>query len=119
MLVPRTRTYMLRRTAGMVVITSSSPLRRVQDAGTSRAKTRVVSRTNLDAHERGSGIVDFDSNTGFVITDPGTGRSTGHVGVPEDVYFGTSYYWVQLDLVRSSTSCNPDAVGAYLVPVIP
>jgi hypothetical protein len=64
-------------------------------------------RTNLDAHERGRDIVDFDSNTGFVITEPETGRSTGHVHVPEAVNFGTSYYWVQLELVRSSTFCNP------------
>src|SRR5262245_30816110 len=87
--------------------------------GTACAVRASLLRTNLDAHERGSDIVDFDSNTGFVVTEPETGRSTGHVGIPEAVYFGTSYYWVQLDLVRSSTSCNPVAVGAYLVPTIP
>jgi hypothetical protein len=87
--------------------------------GTACSVRAALLRTNLDAHERGSDIVDFDSNTGFVITEPETGRSTGHVNVPESVYFGSSYYWVQLDLVRSSTSCNVVAVGAYLVPFIP
>ena len=75
-------------------------------------------RSNLDAHEGGRDIVDFDSNTGFVITEPGTGRSTGHVGVPETMYDGAGYYWVQLELVRSSTSCNPLAVGVQLVPTV-
>lgn len=87
--------------------------------GAACAMRASLLRTNLDAHERGSDIVDFDSNTGLVFTEPETGRSTGHVDVPEDVYFGTSYYWVQLDLVRSSTSCNVVAVGAYLVQFIP
>jgi hypothetical protein len=87
--------------------------------GTACSMRAALLRTNLDAHERGSDIVDFDSNTGFVITEPETGRSTGHVTVPEAVNFGASYYWVQLELVRSSTSCNVVAVGAYLVPFIP
>lgn len=88
-------------------------------AGTACAVKASLLRTNLDAQERGNDIVGFDSNTGFVITEPGTGRSTGHVGVPEAVNFLASYYWVQLELVRSSTSCNPVAVGVHLVPVIP
>jgi hypothetical protein len=86
--------------------------------GTACGVRASLLRTNLDAHQRGSDIVDFDSNTGSVITEPETGRSTGHVQVPEAVNFGTSYYWVQLDLVRSSTSCNSVAVGAYLVPIL-
>ena len=75
-------------------------------------------RSNLDAHERGLDIVDFDSNRDTVHTEPETGRSTGHVFVPEDVDFRTSYYWVQLELVRSSTACNPVAVGVQLVSFI-
>ena len=75
-------------------------------------------RSNLDARERGSNIVEFNSTTGTVDTEPGTGRSVGFVTVPEAVDFGTSYYWVQLELVRSSTSCNPLGVGVYLVRLI-
>jgi hypothetical protein len=86
--------------------------------GTACSVRASLLRTNLNAEERGRDIVGFDSNTGSVVTEPGTGRSTGHVVVPEDVNFGTSYYWVQLELVRNSTSCNPVAVGAYLVPLI-
>jgi hypothetical protein len=86
--------------------------------GTGCAVRASLLRTNLDHLERGSDIVAFDSNTGTVVTEPGTGRSTGHVLIPETVNFGTSYYWVQLDLVRSSTACNVVAVGAYLVPFI-
>jgi hypothetical protein len=86
--------------------------------GSACAVRASLLRTNLNAEERGRDIVGFDSNTGSVVTEPGTGRSTGHVRVPEDVNFGTSYYWVQLELVRNSTSCIPVAVGAYLVPFI-
>ena len=75
-------------------------------------------RTHLAAQERGLDIVNFDSNRDFVDTEPGTGRSTGGVAVPEGLSFGTSYYWVQLELVRSSTSCNPVAVGVHLTPII-
>ena len=75
-------------------------------------------RSHLGALERGLDIVNFDSNSGFVVTEPGTGRSTGSVSVPESVDFGTSYYWIQLELVRSSTGCNPVAVGLHLTPII-
>jgi hypothetical protein len=75
-------------------------------------------RSNLAAQERGLDIVSFDSNTGFVDTEPGTGRSTGSVAVPEPVDFGTSYYWIQLELVRGSTACNPVAVGVHVTPII-
>ena len=75
-------------------------------------------RTHLGAQERGLDIVSFDSNSDFVATEPGTGRSTGSVRVPEAVDFGTSYYWIQLELVRSSTGCNPVAVGVHLTPII-
>ena len=74
-------------------------------------------RTHLAALERGLDIVSFDSNRDFVDTEPGTGRSTGGVAVPEGLSFGTSYYWVQLELVRSSTACNPVAVGVHLTPI--
>jgi hypothetical protein len=86
--------------------------------GTTCGVQAALLRSNLDAHEGGRDIVDFDSNTGTVFTEPGTGRSTGHVGVPETLYDGGGYYWVQLELVRSSTSCNPLAVGVHLVPFI-
>jgi hypothetical protein len=86
--------------------------------GTACGVRAALLRSNLDAHEGGRDIVDFDSNTGFVVTEPGTGRSTGHVGVPETLQYGAGYYWVQLDLVRSSTSCNPLAVGVHLVPFL-
>ena len=72
-------------------------------------------RSNLDAHEGGRDIVDFDSNVDFAIREEGTGRITGHVDVPETLRDGGGYYWVQLELVRSSTSCNPLAVGVHLV----
>ena len=62
--------------------------------------------------------MNFYSNSGFVVTEPGTGRSTGSVSVPESVDFGTSYYWIQLELVRSTTACNPVAVGVHLTPII-
>jgi hypothetical protein len=86
--------------------------------GTACEVRATLLRSNLDAHEGGSNIVDFDSSTGSFSTEPGTGRSVGGVFVPEAVDFSTSYYWVQLELVRSSTSCNPLAVGVYLVPFI-
>ena len=75
-------------------------------------------RTHLGALERGLDIVTFDSNSSFVATEPGTGRSTGSVSVPEAVDFGTSYYWIELELVRSTTACNPVAVGVHLTPII-
>ena len=75
-------------------------------------------RSHLGAQERGLDIVNFDSNSGFVVTEPGTGRSTGSVSVPEALDFGISYYWIELELVRSSTSCNPVAVGVHLTPII-
>jgi hypothetical protein len=37
-------------------------------------------RTHLGAQERGLDIVSFDSNSDFVATEPGTGRSTGSEG---------------------------------------
>jgi hypothetical protein len=75
-------------------------------------------RSNLDARERGSNIVEFNSTTGASATEPGTGRTLGSVTVPEAIDFSTSYYWVQLELVRSSTACIPLAVGVYLAPLI-
>jgi hypothetical protein len=75
-------------------------------------------RANLDERERGNTVAGFDSNTDFSVTEPGTGRSRGSVFIPEEIEFHTSYYWVDLELVRSSTTCNPRAVGVHIVPVI-
>ena len=83
--------------------------------GTACGVRAALLRSNLDAHEGGRDIVDFDSNVDFAIREDSTGRITGHVTVPETLYDGAGYYWVQLELVRSSTSCNPVAVGAHLV----
>jgi hypothetical protein len=82
--------------------------------GTACAIRAALLRSDLGAHERGRDIVDFDSNTDAVDTEPGTGRSAGFVSVPETLADGGGYYWVQLELVRSSTSCNPLAVGVHL-----
>jgi hypothetical protein len=86
--------------------------------GTACEVRATLLRSDLAAHEGGSNIVEFDSTTGSSTTEPGTGRTVGSVVVPETVDFSTSYYWVQLELVRSSTSCNPLAVGVYLTPFI-
>jgi hypothetical protein len=85
--------------------------------GTACAVRASLLRTHLAAAERGLDIVTFDSNSSFVDTEPGTGRSTGSVRVPEAIDFGISYYWIQLELVRSSTGCNPVAVGLHLTPI--
>lgn len=86
--------------------------------GTACAVRFHLLRSQLEALERGRDIVEFDSNTGTVSTEPGTGRSTGHAAVPEAIDFRTSYYWVQVELVRNSTACNPVAVGVHLVHFI-
>jgi hypothetical protein len=86
--------------------------------GTSCAVRASLLRSHLAATERGLDIVNFDSNRDFVNTEPSTGRSTGGVVVPEGLSFGTSYYWIQLELVRSSASCNPVAVGVHMTPII-
>lgn len=83
--------------------------------GTACGVRAALLRSNLDAHEGGRDIVDFDSNIDFAIREDATGRITGHVSVPETLQDGGGYYWVQLELVRSSTSCNPLAVGVHLV----
>jgi len=83
--------------------------------GTTCGVRAALLRSNLDAHEGGRDIVDFDSNTDFAIIEESTGRITGHVSVPETLQDGGGYYWVQLELVRSATSCNPVAVGTHLV----
>ena len=82
--------------------------------GTACAIRAALLRSDLGAHEGGRDIVDFDSNTDPVDTEPGTGRSAGFVRAPEMLFDGAGYYWVQLELVRSSTSCNPLAVGVHL-----
>ena len=86
--------------------------------GTACSVRASLLRSDLGAHEGGLDIVGFDSNTGSVVTEPGTGRSIGSVFIPEAINFGASYYWVQLELVRNSTSCNPLAVGVYVVSFI-
>jgi hypothetical protein len=87
--------------------------------GTACAVRAALLRSNLDAHEGGRDIADFDSNTSPIDTEPGTGRSTGGVSIPETLAYGAGYYWIQLELVRSSTSCNPLAVGVFIEPIIP
>jgi hypothetical protein len=79
-------------------------------------------RTNTNELERGWTIAGFDSNTSTTtVTEPATGRSVGYVGIPESINFRANYYWVDLELLRSATTCNPIAVGVYLqnVTIIP
>jgi hypothetical protein len=83
-------------------------------AGTTCQVRAFLLRTNLNELERGNTIVEFDSNTGFSITEAATGRSVGIVTIPERLNSSASYYWVDLELFRSDTSCNPRAVGAYI-----
>lgn len=83
-------------------------------AGTRCQVKAFLLRANLDQLERGNTIVGFDSNRGSSITEPGTGRSKGFVTIPERLNSNTNYYWVDLELFRSDTSCNPTAVGVYI-----
>jgi hypothetical protein len=83
-------------------------------AGTRCQVKAFLLRANLDQRERGTTIVGFDSNRGSSITEPGTGRSKGFVAIPERLNSNTNYYWVDLELFRSDTSCNPTAVGVYI-----
>ncbi|CAA9893020.1 hypothetical protein METHB2_930004 [Candidatus Methylobacter favarea] len=76
-------------------------------------------RTNLNELERGNTIVGFDSNTGFSVRELETGRSLGNVSIPEILNSSANYYWVDLELSRSGTSCNPTAVGTYINFPIP
>jgi len=83
--------------------------------GTKCQVKAILLRTNLNELERGNTIVQIDSNTDTLATEPGTGRSLAYAQIPENIDSTTSYYWVELDLFRSSTSCNPTSVGAYLL----
>jgi hypothetical protein len=71
-------------------------------------------RGNLNQLERGWTITGFDSNTGYSWTEIGTGKTWGVAYIPEVLDFNTSYYFVDLELYRSDTSCNPTAVGVHL-----
>lgn len=82
--------------------------------GTTCQVRAFLLRTNLNELERGNTIVGFDSNTGTSITEPATRRSLGFVTIPERLDSSASYYWVDLELFRSNTSCNPTAVGVYI-----
>lgn len=84
-------------------------------AGTACSVKAFLLRTNLDELERGNTIVGFDSNTGASITEPGTGRSRGFVFIPEALNSSAHYYWVDLELSRSATTCNPTAVGTHII----
>jgi hypothetical protein len=83
-------------------------------AGTTCQVKAFLLRTNTDALERGWTITGFDSNTGASTTEAATGRSVGTAGVPESPDVNANYYWVDLELFRSATTCNPIAVGVYL-----
>jgi hypothetical protein len=71
-------------------------------------------RANTDELERGNTIVEFDSNTGLSRTEATTGRSVGFVTIPERLDSNANYYWVDLELSRADTSCNPRTVGTYI-----
>ena len=84
------------------------------DAGTTCHVRAFLLRSNLNHLERGNTIVGFDSNTGYSRTEPSTGRKMGFVRLPEYIDFNANYYWIDLEVFRSNTSCNPTAVGAFL-----
>jgi hypothetical protein len=73
-------------------------------------------RSNLDEHEGGLDIADFDSSIHNSEPDPGgTGRRLGTIGIPEVIDLNTSYYLVDLELTRESSSdCNVLGVGVHL-----
>src|SRR5262245_32828255 len=72
-------------------------------------------RTSVDTSGLGNTIVSFDSNTRNT-----TGRSVAWVSIPEQVNYDANYYWVDLELIRSSSaSCNPAGIGVQLTYVIP
>lgn len=84
--------------------------------GTTCSVRAFLLRANLDELERGNTIVGFNSNTDFskTRTEPATGRSRGGVNIPESLNSSANYYWVDLELSRSNTSCNPTVVGTYI-----
>lgn len=82
-----------------------------------RVKTYLL-RANLNEHEGGNTIVSFDSNTSFHYTEPQSGKSFGTVDIPEGIDFNSNYYWIEVEINRSNTSCNPTAVGVYLTSKI-
>jgi len=80
--------------------------------------TANLLRSNLDEHERGLDIADFDSSIHSSDPDPAsTGRRVGAINIPgaEAIDLDTSYYWVALGLHRASSSdCNVLGVGIHL-----
>ncbi len=67
-------------------------------------------RTSMDSSGLGNTIVSIDSNGSNVST-----RTQGQAFFSEVIDFDSSYYWVDIELIRTGTSCNPSVNGVRLV----
>lgn len=80
-------------------------------AGTCQIRA-YLQRTGLFSEAGGT-------SAAFASTGPATGRSWGTAPITAGFDFYQSYYWVDVELIRNNTSCNPTFMGVHLYDAIP